>query len=309
VTAPASHFKLGLIAIAALGGVGIAAIGLGFHVRGAPTVEYHAMFDESVQGLEIGAAVKYRGVPIGEVAQIDIAADGTRVDARLAIDTAAASRLHLDTPPRGLRAELSSQGLTGVKFVDLDVVDPGALGAEPTTEMPPSVLPTRKSLGTRLETEGDRLARELPGLIADARATLREVDGLIADARGEHLAARLGALVDRADGAIEDVRGLVPRAAGAIASARRLGDDADRAVGEVRDVVAGIGSDDGAVASMRRAGDAVADLGHRTAAATDDLHRTLHDLDAAARAVRDFIDELDRDPDMLVKGHATARRP
>jgi ABC-type transporter Mla subunit MlaD len=309
VTAPASHFKLGLFAIAALGGVGIAAIGLGVHARGAPTVEYHAMFDESVQGLEVGAAVKYRGVPIGEVARVDVADDGTRVDARLAIDAAAASRLHLDTPPPGLRAELSSQGLTGVKFVDLDLLDAGEVAAEPAAELPPTVLPTRRSLATRLETEGDRLARELPQVLAAARATLRDVDGRVADVRGAHLVARVGALVDRADGAIDDVRGLVPRAAGAIASARRFGDDADRAVGEVRDAVAGFGSDGGAVASVRRAGDAVADLGHRTAAATDELHRTLHDLDDAARAVRNFIDELDRDPDMLVKGHAPARRP
>ena len=43
-------------------------------------------FSESVQGLEPGAAVKYRGVPAGRVEKIDIAPDGDLIEVLMSID-------------------------------------------------------------------------------------------------------------------------------------------------------------------------------------------------------------------------------
>ncbi|HUJ59407.1 MAG TPA: hypothetical protein VLX92_12970, partial [Kofleriaceae bacterium] len=65
----------------------------------------------------------------------------------------------------------------------------------------------------------------------------------------------------------------------------------------------------GLATSARRASDTIDEVGRRTLESTDDLARTLRELGDAARAVRTFVDELERDPDMLVKGHAPARRP
>ncbi|HEY0993538.1 MAG TPA: MCE family protein, partial [Kofleriaceae bacterium] len=124
MTAPATNFKLGLFALAATVAVALAVLALGLQTGRTPTTEFHTLFDESVQGLDIGAPVDFRGVRIGNVARIEIASD-QRVDITLAVESRSSMRLGLAAVPPRVRARLSNQGLTGVKLVDLDIADPG----------------------------------------------------------------------------------------------------------------------------------------------------------------------------------------
>ena len=66
----ANYFKLGLFVIGALvaGIVVILVIGSGRWFERKSTIESY--FNESVQGLDIGSKLKYRGVVIGEVTKI-----------------------------------------------------------------------------------------------------------------------------------------------------------------------------------------------------------------------------------------------
>jgi paraquat-inducible protein B len=104
-----------------------------------PTATFETYSRESVQGLDVGAPVRYRGVPIGRVTQIGlVSAEYGRpegapftesfrlVFVRFAVDTERVGEI-----PRaeeairiGLRARISAQGITGVNYVELDFVDP-----------------------------------------------------------------------------------------------------------------------------------------------------------------------------------------
>ena len=109
-------------------------------------------FTESVQGLDIGSKIKFKGVVIGEVTRItftyvvyqqDLPMSQraryvlveSQIQPRLVGGRAAAGDL---TDPanakmeveRGLRIRLTPQGITGTSFLELDYVDP-----------PPAVLP------------------------------------------------------------------------------------------------------------------------------------------------------------------------
>ncbi len=307
----ATNFKLGLFTLAGVGGLAAAAVVLGLHVRKTPTTEYHTLFDESVQGLDLGAPVKYRGVEIGSVAAIAVATDRRHIDVAMAIDSRHSSQLDLAAAPPALHAHLASQGLTGVKFVDLDFAS-----ADESTEtiIAPQAngvvyLPSQPSLAARLEDEGLRLGRSLPVLADDAIATLHRLDGMLDDIRGQRVPERVATLLDHARAAIDDVRRLTPSAAALFQHLDVLAADSDATVGGVRQLVGHIDARDGLAVSAQRATDALGELGHRGLESTRDLQHTIDDVGQAARALRAFVDELERDPDMLVKGHARSRRP
>ena len=74
-------------------------------------------FDESIQGLDVDAPVKYRGVMIGRVHKIGVASDGTliKVTLKLELDKDII-KVHL----KSLVSQLRSVGITGSMFVELD---------------------------------------------------------------------------------------------------------------------------------------------------------------------------------------------
>src|SRR5512145_1750508 len=67
-----SYFKIGLFVVSAvaIAVVGVVALGVGTVFRKQVLVETY--IDESVQGLDIGSPVKFRGVQVGEVETITL---------------------------------------------------------------------------------------------------------------------------------------------------------------------------------------------------------------------------------------------
>ena len=309
MTRPATNFKLGLFALAATVGVAVAVLALGLHTGRAPTTEFHTRFAESVQGLDVGATVAFRGVRIGNVARIEIASD-QRVDVTLAIETRTSLRLGLAEVPARVRARLSNQGLTGVKLVDLDLAGP-----DDKTEIAAPLgvsggyLPARPSLGKQLEDEGLRLAQTLPVLVDDARHILRRLDTVLDDMHAQRLPEQLVALIERARATLEDLRGLTPRAGAVLHGLDKLTGDGAGAVEAVRRMLARLDGDQGLAASAQRASESIGELGLRAVESTGDVEQAVREVADAARALRAFVEELERDPEILVKGRAPARHP
>lgn len=79
-------------------------------------------------------------------------------------------------------------------------------------------------------------------------------------------------------------------------------------LGQARSVLRRVDGDRGLIASARRATDSIGDLGRSTLSASDELGRTLRELGDAARAVRELAEDLQRQPDILVKGRARSNR-
>ena len=148
----ANYFKLGLFVIGAIvaGAVVLVVIGSGRWFQPKLTIETY--FNESVQGLDVGSKLKYRGVAIGEVTRIGFTYNKYQLDRpmaqraryvlveaqiepRLLGGRAAAgditnpenARMEIE---RGLRMCLAPQGITGTSYLEIDYVDP-----------PPSILP------------------------------------------------------------------------------------------------------------------------------------------------------------------------
>lgn len=132
-----SYFKIGIFVISAavIGIIGVVVLGVGTVLQKNALVETY--IDESVQGLDVGSPVKFRGVPVGRVEQISLtsAEYSTRrqyVLVRIAISSnmfqfpvndpnSPALKSELD---RGFRIRLAAQGLTGVAYLETDYLDP-----------------------------------------------------------------------------------------------------------------------------------------------------------------------------------------
>jgi len=305
-----THFKLGLFALGAIAGLIIAGFGIGLHVGKNPIVDYHTYFDESVQGLELGAPVKYRGVRIGSVAHISIGPDRKHVDVELGIDLRATRQLDLATSAPGLRAQLGTQGITGVKFIDLDFFTGSAA---PLPFVPaPNFLPTRSSLMKGLEVKLEEMSDRLPELTDRIVATFDKIDRFLDDARDTRLVARAGTLLDRTTAAVADVQQLVKHVdrAKLPEHATATLDRVDRMVDGARGAIEHVdGEATPLIASARRATDSIGDVGRTSLGAAEVIEQTLRDLGEAARAFRDLIETVDRDPDILVKGRERSKRP
>lgn len=308
----ATNFKLGLFTVLALVAIVAALFGLGIRGMRSDTVDYHSYFDESVQGLEIGSPVKYRGVTIGTVGGIGIASDNRYVDVTLRIDRHEAHKLKVREVAPNLRAQLGAQGITGVKFVNIDFFDPKVV-PPPELSFPHDdhYIPAAPSLMKGLEDSVTELLQKLPGLVAVTIATLDKIQLMIADFQEERIPHRLGKAIDSVTSTVADLHLLlahVDQARIPDKTAKAI-ENLDTTVSHVNTLLATVGGDGGLIASTKRTSDTIGDLGRSTQGSAEELERTLRDLDEAVQAIRDLAIAIERDPDMLVKGRSKEKLP
>ena len=189
------------VIIAVVIGLG-AAIWLGASRYLADESQAVTFFSESVQGLDPGAAVKYRGVPAGRVDQIKIAPDGDLIEVVMSIDNRYASMLVKDPT---LRAQLQLSGITGLRYVEIDRQSGDALENAPTLSFEPEypLIPSTpsqfKAIQEALEDiYGRVMSVDLAGISGDIRATLQSADQLLRDDRVQRILNNLSNITDSA---------------------------------------------------------------------------------------------------------------
>lgn len=287
-TTATNHWKLGLFVLVGILAMIGALFWLGarrFQRTAFPAISY---FDESVQGLDVGSPVKFRGVTVGNVADITIAPDHRHVQVTSDIYVDALARLGLGerAPKKGeefvnplLRVQLVSAGITGVRFLQADFFHPGRY-PEPTLpfEAPwnyiPSVPSTLKNLGDTAE----EIVARLPALetraseaLAGMSTTLASIDRFVTSLQGEHSSFDRLLVQFRSTAATLDTRITEAQLASTTSSIRA------------------------AAGSVGTAADGIVEL-------RDDLQATLASLRDTLDSVRAVADSLERDPSVLLRG-------
>src|SRR3954471_7708551 len=147
----ANYFKLGLFVIGAVACAVLLLIIVGSGRIFQQKITIETYFNESVQGLDIGSKVKYRGVVIGEVTKISFTYVKYQQDkpmserlryvlveaqlqpkllgGRVATEITGAGSMPAEVE-RGLRIRNAPQGITGTNYLEIDYVEP-----------PPPLLP------------------------------------------------------------------------------------------------------------------------------------------------------------------------
>jgi len=284
-------------------------------------------FDETVNGLERGAPVKFQGVPVGTVTELLIQIheeDKTfRVPVQYEIDlqrltTAVGAYLHLDEESvlrqqiaDGLRAQLQMESLvTGQLYVELSYRDdPPPPNLEARTPYPE--IPTTPSLLAAFGTEAGSVVADVLRILFQVNQMLEEIDmreintAVVASARAverlvgsEELVAAIGeipALTDQFGRTLNEMEELANRLTTAITP---LQSGMEVTFEE-------------ATLTLQAARSAIEET--RMLLTTDSglgysLEQTLTSLREAAEALRVLAISLDRNPDMLLRGPRPVER-
>jgi phospholipid/cholesterol/gamma-HCH transport system substrate-binding protein len=322
MAAATNYYKLGLFVVVgfvfAVGG----AVLFGVASMSKETTKYHTFFNESVQGLDVGSAVKFRGVTIGNVSAIEIAPDHRLVDVVSELDVADIKRLGLTETgkeqrkakfsiPPDLRAQLGSQGMTGVKFVAIDFFDektnpPPAL----TFETPERYIPAAPSMMKNLEDTITQAMDRLPEMVDAVVMIMGRVDRLLATLEKEDVSGKIGATMGHADEVLVTMQRTLVRIDRANLGEKAGGtiDQLAVAVAKMNKVLDRLDGEKGLLASAQSATDAFGEMGRNGHGTQRDLESTLRDVSEAAEAIRSLATAIERDPDMLLKGKTKESR-
>lgn len=179
----ANFFKLGLFVIGAIaaGVIVLTIIGTGRFLQKRVTIETY--FNESVQGLDIGSKMKYRGVEVGQVTRITFTyvkyeqdkpmGDRKRyvlveaqiqprlVGGKAANDIASPESTAMEVE-KGLRIRLAPQGITGTSYLEVDYVDPAQNAPIPIDWTPDNIyIPSAPSTVLQLVNSASEIMERL----------------------------------------------------------------------------------------------------------------------------------------------------
>jgi phospholipid/cholesterol/gamma-HCH transport system substrate-binding protein len=323
MASPTNHYKLGLFVIVGFAAAVLAGVLFGGVGLRKNTIHYHSYFNESVQGLDIGSPVKFRGVTIGHVSSIEIAPDHRMVDVVGEIDTKEVVRMGLTeagnahdserfSVPPDLRAQLNSQGITGVKFVAIDFFD---VTSNPAVPLPFAVpdghfIPAAPSMMKNLEDAITKAMERLPEMVDAVVMIMRRIDGLFAVLEKQDVSGKAVATLGHADVVMATLQSTLGRIdkqdLGGRAAATLT--ELNVAVNKMNGILDNLGGQKGLLVSAQRATDAFGEMGRAGHNTQKDLEGTLRDVSEAAEAIRALVTEIERDPDMLLKGKAK-RKP
>jgi len=168
-----SYFKIGIFVISAvvIGIIGVVVLGVGTIFQKKSIVETY--IDESVQGLDVGSPVKFRGVPVGRVEQISLTSAEYATRREYVLVRVSISSNILPFPvndprspqlkqalDRGFRIRIAPQGLTGVAYLEADYLEPERnppLEIDWQPEYP--YIPSTRSRITQLSEAVERILR------------------------------------------------------------------------------------------------------------------------------------------------------
>lgn len=242
---------------------------------------YVLHFRQAVRGLNVGAQVDFRGVPVGEVSRVMLDYDRERDDLRPAVEISVypeqiAARLRSPARmmepgmraktvqrlvERGMRAQLGTGNLvTGQLYVTLDFF-PGAPRATVNLVKAPLEIPTISGGFAELQTSIENIARTLEKIpfvdvVADFKKMVNTLDMTL---------HKVDTLVERVDTEI------APELRATLEEAR---------------------------ATLQRAQGMLSE----DAPMQGDVRGTLRDVTRAADAIRNLADYLERHPESLLRG-------
>lgn len=337
MTAKANYFRIGAFILSALI-IGVIAIVLLSGGRWFKNVTYwESYFDESVQGLAIGAPIKYRGVQIGTVDAIDFVGDvygpglsiedrqrygryvrvsgaATHVAPHLSQEEQQAARAN--SIVAGLRLRLTSQGVTGVVYLEADYFDPREYPAmeipwTPLYEYVPSAPSTVTVLSSALHNIAKNLEQtNVHQLAVDLDTFLIDLSKLVKETNLQQLTREVGRTLDefrdmarqiRRIAENPEIRTMISDVAGTAEETRHLVTDLSQAAKQIKIVSERFPN---AFARLERTSQRIDEL---VSNKSQDIEETVENLRMMSENIRELTDNAKRYPAQIFLGEPPPR--
>ncbi len=316
-------FRVGLFTLAGI----FALLALIFFLSGSelnPGIPYETYFQESVQGLDVGTAVKFRGVTIGKVTDVGLVTaeypPNNLSDEQQKVYQLVVVRFRVDPKKighaedvaqaiaHGLRVQIAPQGITGLAYVELSFVNPDQY---PTITVPwtpqSTVIPSMPSTLTQVQDAieqtmsslskvdlGKTIAQFTDLMTAlDQEATTGDAHQAIANAN--LLLATLNSALKQADlpATTQSIRTLAS------------GPQTMKILAQLNDATAGLAKVSAALPAVVAQSEST--IGHADETTADlqaQLGPILQDLKTTSANLRELTDSLKHNPAQLLDGAA-----
>jgi len=293
-----SKFSIGLfVIIGALicAGIIIWIGAAGFFMKGSLYTTY---FDESVQGLQVDSAIKYRGVDIGKVQNIKVAPDYRLIEVVMKIN------LEGDLPNQTVAA-LTSAGITGIVFIELDRIKAGELSNSPKITFKSSypVIPSRRSgIGRFLADTGAIMQNikniDLKGISDQLQNTSKAIENFVEGKRINNIMTHLESTSTNLDQAIARINKTVAEGKVDKVVNETMGilSDARKLIGQAKNEFESLNLKE----KSSRADILLGDIGKKTKVITNELQDTSEHLRVTSENLQKLSDNLTRNPSELI---------
>jgi paraquat-inducible protein B len=318
-------FVLGALALLV---IAVIAFGSGRLFR--KTKEFVVYFDRDVNGLNIGAPVKFKGVEVGSVKnillqldqslevpsipvlfEIDLKKITSRGGTLTLLEDPAALKVAID---RGLRAQLRTESLvTGVLYIGIDLF-PGT--PVKFVQAAGSKYPEIPAVPTTLErvevTAGEILAKlsevDFKGMMDSVSRAVDGVGQLVNSPALKSALQRLDQMMPKIDQAIAEIRKTTGNLDGNITTlSANFQQTSDAARGAMQQASLTMKQTDAALKEAEAAMINIRGISDPDSITFYELGRSLREVSAAARSLRLLSDSVQRNPRSLIFGKPDMR--
>lgn len=318
-----NYTLVGLFVIILGAAVGAGVIWLTFGTQHKVYHTYLVHTRESVAGLNPGASVKYNGVDVGRVASIKLDPQNPQL-VTISLDIEQGTPIRQDTI-----AKLANQGITGLLYVELSggTSESPPLVAKP--EEPPPVIKAVPSLVTRLDDAFTNFQNTFNTLSSRLEAMLSRENQRAFSQTLSHLDTITGAVASRS-GAIEQTLTNVETVTNTLAArSESLGKALDETVITLKNSAQASSDLSALVARAGKGAVAIEEMVQSITQTSRELNKTVRDsrqqilqlaknttpefnallvqLSQLAQALDGFVQELNRNPRMLLLGRPSGR--
>jgi phospholipid/cholesterol/gamma-HCH transport system substrate-binding protein len=258
---------------------------------------YVTFFDESVQGLAEDSAVKFRGVDVGRVKSIRVAADSRLIEVTMKLSLE-------DVMVRSTVAQLKTAGITGIVYVELELRGPGDRVPQLTFSVSHPVIPSRPSQIMQILSKAEEIIDEMrridfQGISTQTQQTLKGIEDLVSG-------PRIAGIISNVQSAATDLQKTMARLEQSVSEGKvdTLLDETKQTIKEARELITRMQTEIKAInlgEVVGRADQTVQGLAGRAGLIADEVRRTSENLRRATESLETLMEKLNRNPSLLLR--------